>query len=70
MTWEIHSSSNPWSFPSPLESEADMTLLVSKDDSQSSKKPSKSETLEERCTCEVCECTKDECECSCVRSST
>ena len=57
--WEIHSSANPWSFPSPLESEADKTPSVSRDDSQSSKKPSKSEMPDEGCNCEDCECDKD-----------
>ena len=57
--WEIHSSPNPWSFSNPLKSEADETSSVSKDDSQSSKKPSKSEMHDEGCDCEVCECDKD-----------
>lgn len=57
--WEIHSSPNPWSFPGSLESEAYEASRVSRDDSQSSKKPSKSEMHDEGCNCEDCECDKD-----------
>jgi hypothetical protein len=67
--WEVHSSATPWAFVDNNEGEANETFSVSEDYSQSSKKPSKSETLDKGCTCEDCECTKDQCECSCVRSS-
>ena len=67
--WEIHSSATPWTFIDDSESEAGETFSVSGDYSQSSKKPSKSETLDKGCICEDCECTKDQCECSCERSS-